>query len=203
MAFKGIAIMTTFLCIVMFIVQTLVPGFTESLLLNKSSLVQPWRFITAIFLHGGLSHLLYNSFALALFGSMLEAWIGPRRFVSVFLLTGISANFISLPFYDSALGASGAIFGVIGALIMIRPSMMVFAFGLPMPLFLAGSLWIIGDLIGLFIPSNVANLAHLGGIFFGFLFGAYYRKYIPQKPNRSNVHLDEDYIRAWEDRNLN
>jgi membrane associated rhomboid family serine protease len=133
---------------------------------------------------------------------MLEALIGPRRFLSLFLITGIAANIVSFPFYDSALGASGAIFGVIGALIIIRPGMMVFAFGLPMPIFIAGILWIFGDLIGLFMPSNVANLAHLAGILFGFLFGAYYRKYIPQEPRKGRIHLDENYMRSWEDRNL-
>ncbi len=54
--------------------------------------------------------------------------------------------------------------------------MFIFAFGFPMPLFIAGIIWAAGDLIGLFVPSNVANLAHLSGMFFGLILGFIYRK---------------------------
>jgi len=159
-----------------FLVQLLFSDFTELFLLNSFAFVQVWRFISAMFLHGGLPHLLYNIFALGLFGSMLERLIGSRRFLIVFFATGVLANILSVNFYDSSLGASGAIFGIIGALIVVRPLMVVWAFGLPMPLFIAGILWAAGDLIGLFVPSNVANLAHLSGMFFGLLFGIVYRR---------------------------
>lgn len=183
-----------------FIVQNFIDGFTEALLLNQSALLQPWRFVTAIFLHGSPGHLIYNAFALVLFGSMLEALIGSKRFSLVFFITGIAANLVSLPFYDAALGASGAIFGVLGALIILRPGMMVFVYGLPMPMFLAGILWVVGDVLGLFIPSNVANFAHLAGIFFGFIFGAYYRTQLPsKKSHHSLVHFNERNVRNWED----
>lgn len=161
---------------ILFLIQLLISGFTELFLLNSNSYLQIWRFVTAIFLHGGLAHLLYNIFALALFGSMLERLIGSKRFLIVFFVTGILANIVSVNFYDSSLGASGAIFGVIGALIVIRPLMFIFAFGFPMPLFIAGIIWAAGDLIGLFVPSNVANLAHLSGMFFGLILGFIYRK---------------------------
>ena len=155
-----------------------VNGFTELFLLDSSSFTQIWRFFTAIFLHGGIAHLLYNVFALALFGSMLERFIGGKRFLIVFFVTGILANVVSVNFYGSSLGASGAIFGVIGTLIFIKPLMFVWAFGFPMPLFVAGIIWITGDLMGFFYAtgSNVANLAHLSGMFFGILFGFIYRK---------------------------
>ena len=161
---------------VVFLIHLLISGFTGLFLLDSNSYSQIWRFITSIFLHGGFAHLLYNIFALALFGSMLERLIGSRRFMFIFFLTGILANILSVNFYDSSLGASGAIFGVIGALIIVRPLMFIWAFGFPMPLFVAGIIWVAGDLIGLFVPSNVANLAHLSGMFFGLIFGFVYRK---------------------------
>jgi len=164
------------LMFLIFIIQLLWQGFTETFLLDSKHYSQIWRLVTAIFLHGGFAHLLYNLFALGLFGSMLERFIGSKRFLIIFFVTGILANIFSINFYDSSLGASGAIFGVIGALVAIRPLMFVWAFGFPMPLFVAGALWIAGDLIGLFIPSNVANLAHLSGIFFGLILGFIYRK---------------------------
>ncbi len=159
-----------------FLVQFFVKGFTEFFLLDSDFILQFWRFFTAVFLHGNFTHLLYNVFALALFGSMLEKMIGSRRFLILFFITGILANIFSINFYDNSLGASGAIFGIIGALIIIRPLMIVWAFGLPMPIFLAGILWAIGDAIGIFVPSNVANLAHLSGMFFGLVFGILYKK---------------------------
>ena len=168
--------------ILIFIIQLLIPGFTELFLLNQNAWQELWRFFSAIFLHGGIVHLLYNIFALALFGSMLERLIGSRRFLIVFFVTGILANLISVNFYDSSLGASGAIFGAIGALIVIRPLMIVWAFGLPMPIFIAGIVWMTGDIIGAvgyFTGNpfnNTGNLAHLSGMFFGFLFGILFRK---------------------------
>ena len=161
---------------VVFLVQLFIKGFTELFLLDANSVLQFWRFFTAIFLHGDFAHLLYNLFALALFGSMLERLIGSRKFILVFFVTGILANIFSVNFYDFSLGASGAIFGIIGALIVVRPLMIVWAFGLPMPLIFAGILWAVGDAIGIFMPSNVANLAHLSGMFFGLTIGALYRK---------------------------
>src|SRR3989344_512587 len=177
MTFKFYALILSAICIFVFVLQLMFPLFTEMLLLNNLSFVEPWRFVSAIFLHSGVPHLLYNLFALALFGSILESLIGGKRFLAVFFATGILANIISVNFYDNSLGASGAIFGVIGALIVVRPSLMVWAFGLPMPMFIAGILWAVGDLIGIFVPSAVANIAHLSGMLGGLIFGAFYRNW--------------------------
>ena len=77
-----------------------------------------WRFITPMFLHGGLMHLLFNMFSLFLFGPELEKLTGKVRFITVYALAGIFANiatyFLQPPSYLH-LGASGAIFGVFGA----------------------------------------------------------------------------------------
>lgn len=190
-----------------FILQVIVAGFTELFVLDKSAWFQIWRFATAIFLHGGIAHLLFNLLALVLFGSALETFIGSRRFLLVFFVTGICANIISVLFYPSSLGASGAIFGVIGALIFIRPGMVVWAFGMPMPLFVAGILWAAGDLLGAYgfltgnPIDNVGNIAHLSGMFFGFIFGAVYRRRMARQ-NRINVSIDEGEVRLWEDKFL-
>lgn len=174
--FKFYALKLCFVIFLIFIVQIFSEKFTDIFLLSSDAFGQYWRFFTAIFLHGGVTHLLYNLFALAFFGSVLEKTIGSRKFLTLFFVTGILANIISVNFYDSSLGASGAIFGIIGALVMLRPFMVVWAFSLPMPMFVAGILWAAGDIIGIFVPSNVANLAHLSGMFFGIIFGLFYRK---------------------------
>jgi membrane associated rhomboid family serine protease len=200
--FRFYAIGLSLLCVVIFIIQVLLPSVTEALVLNASAWTQVWRFVTSIFLHGGLGHLLYNCFALVLFGSILERLIGSRRFLVVFFVSGIVANLVSVNFYSSSLGASGAIFGVIGALIIVRPLLTVWAFGLPMPLFIAGIVWAAGDVIGIFVPSNVGNIAHLVGLACGLALGVLYRDWNTPRVHKQRVQLDEHSVRQWEDRYL-
>lgn len=204
MAFKGAALILAALCIIMFAAQQLIPMLTESLLLNPLAWSQPWRFLTAIFTHGSLVHLLYNAFALALFGTLLENLLSPRKFIFIFLSTGILANLISVALYPASLGASGAIFGIIGTLTLIRPMLVVWAFGIPMPLFLASLLWALGDLVGIFVPSNVANLAHLAGLAAGILIGIIYRSSLHSFRTKSpyRIAFNEHAIRRWEDQHL-
>ncbi|MCH7568637.1 MAG: rhomboid family intramembrane serine protease [Nanoarchaeota archaeon] len=197
MRFHFYAIKLSGIMILIFVLQLLIPGFTDFFVLNGDAWSQPWRFLSAVFLHGGAGHLLYNLFALALFGSILEKLIGGKKFVVVFFITGILANLVSINFYDSSLGASGAIFGVIGALIFVRPLQVVWAFGLPMPIFIAGVLWAFGDVIGIFIPDNVGNIAHLSGMFFGLVLGALYKKRKRRRANPKFV-IDEGSVRSWE-----
>ena len=193
------------ICILVFFIQMIFAGFTDMFLLSAESWTQIWRFVTSIFLHADGVHLLYNMFALILFGGILEKLIGSKRLLIVFFTTGILANIISINFYSSSLGASGAIFGLIGALIVVRPGLMIWAFGMPMPIIVAGILWMSGDLIGIFIPSNVANIAHLAGIGFGLMFGEFYRKLklgkirsSREQDRKRKVIVDEKSVRVWE-----
>ena len=201
MKFKFYAFKLSAFMIFLFLLQFVFSDFTQLFLLNQNSFSEVWRFITSIFLHSGFPHLLYNLFALAFFGSVLEKYIGSKKFLLVFFVTGIFANLISVNYYESSLGASGAIFGIIGALILIRPMLVVWAFGLPMPMFLAGILWAIGDSIGIFVPSNVANIAHLSGMFFGLVFGFIYRERVSNK-NEKKLVIGESSMRNWEEVNL-
>ncbi len=203
--FKFYAVKLSILMIGIFLLQVLFPRFTDLFILNALSWSEPWRFATSIFLHGGVVHLLYNLLALIVFGSIVERLIGRARFLIIFIITGVLANLVSVNFYSSSLGASGAIFGVIGALIILRPSMMVWAFGLPMPVFIAGLLWAAGDILGAYgflmgnPISNTGNIAHLSGMIFGFIFGALFRRIVERQKKKINVSLDENEVRNWED----
>jgi hypothetical protein len=192
------------ICILVFILQLAIPGFTQLFLLNQKAFPQFWRFVTAIFLHGSLLHIVYNLFALVFFGLILEKFIGSKKFLVVFFFSGILANIISVNFYTSALGASGAVFGIIGTLTLIKPLMTVWAFSLPMPLFLASLLWAAGDLLGIFMPSNIANLAHLSGLALGLIFGLVFRLTKKKKPHTQNykIELPEREVRIWEEQYL-
>ena len=68
-------------------------------------------------------------------------------------------------------------------------------------LFLAGIIWASGDIIGIFFPSGVGNIAHLSGMFVGILFGLAYRQKSVSKGSRE-VFFKENELRRWEDENL-
>jgi membrane associated rhomboid family serine protease len=189
-------------CIVVFILQLIIPGFEDALILNNKAIYnyEIWRFLTAIFLHGGIAHLLYNLLALALFGIILEKFVGSRNFLIVFFGSGIFANIISVNFYESSLGASGAIYGILGCLTLIQPGMMVWAFGLPMPMFIAAILWTAGSVLGIFMPGNTGHIAHLSGILIGLIFGIFIRMKMPRKIKKQKIEIPEAYLREWENR---
>lgn len=189
------------ICIIFFIFQLVIPGFTDALVLSHSSWLQPWRFVTSIFLHAGISHILFNLFALVLFGLILESIIGSNKLLLVFFASGIVANLIAVNFYNSSLGASGAIYGILGCLTILRPRMTIWVYNLPMPMFIAAILWVIAGVFGVFFPSNVGDIAHLSGIAVGFIFGLFYRqRFLAREEIRQSIRINEDDMRSWEDK---
>lgn len=203
---KFYSLWLSLIIIVIFILQNIIPNFTDLFVLNQKAITnfQIYRFLTAIFLHGSITHLAFNLFALFFFGLVLEKTIGTKRFMITFLVTGIIANIISVNFYNSSLGASGAIYGVIGAATILRPMMMIYTFGAIMPMFLAAIIYIIADILrayGAFGPTNVGSIAHLSGIGLGLLLGVYYRIKFKKIQNREiEVRFDEGSMERWEDR---
>ena len=81
--------------------------------------------------------------------------------------------------------------------------MSVWAFNLPMPLFLAAILWAIGDILGIFYPSGIGNIAHLSGLALGLLLGIYFRFKHKEKQEISysyKINIPESYMQDWENR---
>lgn len=161
--------------ILAFILQTVIPGFTESfMLLSKDVLLRPWILITSMFLHADPTHLIFNMYALFIFGPLVEQKIGSKRFLTIYLASGFLASLISVFFYPAALGASGAIMGILGVTIMLLPQLKVlFFFVIPMSLRTAGIIFALIDLLGAFglgMPG-IANVAHLVGLGIGVGYG--------------------------------
>lgn len=139
-----------------------------------------WRLFTAMFLHAGIQHLLNNMLLLVVLGTTLEPMLGHVKYLILYLLGGLSGNILSCWFYLRSgenvvsVGASGAVFAVMGGLIwvIIRNKGRVQNLSLmQMMIMLAMSLY-----FG-FVAANVANTAHLGGLAAGFLLGVIlYRK---------------------------
>ncbi len=158
------------------------PEIRENLILYMglrpdSILERPWTVLTSMFIHADFFHIFANMFTLYFFGSYVYKLLGERRFLAVYFGGGIlgSLFFILLgsPF-TIAIGASGAVFALGGALVALRPSIKVFIFPIPVPL----PLWVAvigGFFIFLFI-ANIAWQAHLGGMLFGLGAGYIYKR---------------------------
>lgn len=149
---------------------------------------EPWTLLTSIFLHAGISHLVFNMFALFIFGIYLERIISVKDYLVIFLLSGIIGNIgymLTAPNPEiPAVGASGGIYGIIGALATIRPFAIVYVQFVPLPMVLAALLWGISEFLGLFTPSYIAHGAHLFGLFFGVFYGLYIRKLLSSRKHR-------------------
>jgi membrane associated rhomboid family serine protease len=185
-------------CILMFVAQHVVG--TEPFVLDRSLMwSEPWRLVTSIFAHEDIGHLLANLFGLALFGLVLEGRIGPKRVFWLFMLSGIAINVFSP--YPRSLGASGAIYAILGALIVLRPWMQIWVSYLPMPMFIAGIVWLAQDVIGSLVPDTIGHLAHLGGLGIGVAMGFVWKKRFGDPPRRKNKYdpkLERELDR-WED----
>jgi len=142
-----------------------------------SFLVRPWTIVTNLFIHGGIGHILANMLTLYFFGSYLLRLIGVRNFLIIYFCGGILGNIfyilLASPF-SIAVGASGAIFALGGALTVMRPRLRVFIFPIPVPL----PLWVavIGGFLILSLFPHVAWQAHLGGLVLGLTAGYFFRK---------------------------
>lgn len=133
---------------------------------------EAWRLLTSIFLHSGLIHLAFNMVALYFLGSFAEAAFGRWRFFALYVLSGLSGGVAYLyfgGFEQPAVGASGAIFGLLGSILGYALRRGTFSWQNPLIrqllILLALNVW-----LGLSI-ANISNTAHMGGLAGGFAFG--------------------------------
>ena len=152
-----------------------------------------WQLVTYLFLHAGWLHIIFNLFAVWMFGSDLERLWGSKKFLFYYFLTGAGAGAMDVLFRPSStlptVGCSGAVFGILLAYGMLFPNRVVlFALIIPMK-----AKWFVA-LIGLITfvnsfsgsASGVSHIAHLGGMLIGFI---YLRG--GGLPNRLQLHYHE------------
>lgn len=134
---------------------------------------QVWRFFTAMFLHIGLMHLIFNAYALFIFGGEMERVYGGTRFLVIYILSGLFGSLTSFALGNAQIsaGASGAIFGIIGMHVayFYRHKNLLGEFGRTR-LMNAAIIVGINLVFGLSVPG-IDNLAHIGGLIAGFLLG--------------------------------
>jgi len=146
---------------------------------------KPWQIVTSMFLHGGVSHLLFNMVALWMFGRVLERVLGKQRFLIFYLACGIGAAIIQqlvrlYVLHDETLlisvGASGAVYGLLVAFALMFPNFKIMLIFLPVPIaakyFVPALLTL--DIIGGFtghsiFGQNIGHFAHIGGALTGFV----------------------------------
>ena len=132
-------------------------------------LVQPWRLITAIFLHGSLLHIGFNMWVLMDIGPMVEELYGSARYLFLFVLTGVGGYFVSSYFGGHpSVGASGALLGLVGILLAATTGRKSLA---AQALRSALIRWLIYIAVLGLIMRGTDNFAHLGGLATGYLLG--------------------------------
>ena len=140
---------------------------------------RPWTLITSMFAHAGIGHFIGNMLVLFFFGRFLTMLVGQNRFLWVYFGGGIVGNILYLLLGDSlsvAVGASGAVYAIAGALVVMMPNLRVYLyFIVPMPLWVVVliffAIWSIPGLM-----PGIAWQAHLGGLIVGLVAGYIFRK---------------------------
>ncbi len=165
-------------CVAVFLFQQVRPGLTSDIALSPASgEIEPWRFLTSAFAHspGNFTHILFNMLALWLVGGQyLERLLGGARFLALYLISAVgggvfvvllsgapttSADIESSGWFTAVVGASGAVFGLFGALLVLNRKLGLSSSGMYATL-------AINAVIGFVLP-NIAWQAHLGGFIVG------------------------------------
>ncbi|ARS37928.1 hypothetical protein CA264_17410 [Pontibacter actiniarum] len=134
-----------------------------------------WRLLTSMFLHGGLVHLLFNMVALVNIGTQLEALVGRVQFVLAYVLCGLAGSVVSLwwtsPEVSVSVGASGAIFGMFGMLLMVLLLERELDWKSKRAI-LGNMVFVIGINLAYGMRGGIDNAAHIGGLLAGVVFGS-------------------------------
>ena len=202
---RPVATMTIIgICVAVYVAQLVVPGLTGRVAFVPAlGLEEPWRFVTSAFAHSPTSffHIAFNMYALWVMGTYLEPLLGRGRFVALYLLSALGGSVVYLllssppsaadvaagdfgSWYAGAVGASGAVFGLFGAFLVLQRRLGRSA---------AGMYVVIGinAVLGFIVPG-IAWQAHLGGLLTGAAAAATIaytgRRRSPLEPPNRTVH---------------
>src|SRR3989344_4271952 len=149
-----------------------------------------WTFLTSMFMHGGFFHLFVYMFSLVFVGSFLQKLLGQKRYLWLYLISGLFAGlffvflslipvqFLSADFDVFAVGASGALFGLIGLMMLLTPNLPVYIMFIPIPIkikYAAPGMLVLLWVISVTGNIPIGNTAHLGGLIAGLVYGLYLR----------------------------
>jgi len=170
----------------------------DAIAIKPSNILQGkylWTFITSMFMHGGFFHLFANMLSLFFIGGLVEKILGQRRYFWFYMVSGLFASLLfvlsSLIFTSDlnmyAVGASGALFGLVGLLVLLTPNLPVFIMFIPIPVkmkYAGPGILIVLWLISIAGNVPIGNTAHLGGLLVGLIYGFYLKNKFPNKIRR-------------------
>lgn len=142
-------------------------------------MIEPWRYVTAVFLHLDFEHLFFNMISVLIFAPPLERMLRHVRYAVFYLICGIAGNFFSAlaePITAGA-GASGAIYGLYGAYLYLATMKKTLDQASRKTVYM---ILIIGLLFSIFVPG-IGLWGHVGGLFAGFLFAYGYDWYLMKR----------------------
>lgn len=151
----------------------------QALSFSQGTALEIWRWITSIFMHVSASHIFFNMLGLFFFGRILEDEIPRQWFIGIFFISGLLGNFVFM-FTSMApvVGASGAMFGVMGAAMLLNPLRKVYLYVFPLPLGIVAVTFVIFESLVVYFQSQefsqVANIAHIAGILTGSVFALFF-----------------------------
>lgn len=156
-----------------FLLQNAAPGITNEFGFVPAYILQrPWTLITYQFLHSGFGHIFANMLGLFFFGPRVESFLGSNRFITMYLIAGVTGALLSIFFtpYANIIGASGAVFGVELAFAKFWPREKIFIWGvLPVEARWLIAIAIVYSLFGVG-GGGIAHFAHLGGILGAYIY---------------------------------
>ncbi len=166
----------------------------------RAALTRPWTFVTYMFLHGGLSHILFNMLGLFFFGSRVEARLGERRFITLYLVSGIVGALAYLVFSPLGwmVGASGGVFGVMMAFATFWPREKIYIWGvIPVE---ARILVLVTTAFALVAgwtgrSGGVAHFAHLGGYVGAYAYLWFLQRNSPQRRFQAQMQRVEPSVK--------
>ena len=175
----------------------------DSIAIKPSNILQGkylWTFLTSMFMHAGFFHLFVNMLSLLFIGSLVERIIGRKRYFYFYMISGLLASLFFVlsslifpsDFNTFAVGASGALFGLVGMLVLLTPNLPVFVMFIPIPIkmkYAAPGILILLWLISIAGNVPIGNTAHLGGLLAGLAYGIYLRNKYKQKMRYLNRYF--------------
>ena len=188
-------VVNIFVFIVLSVLSILGKISIDSFALNPSNVLAGkylWTFLTSMFMHAGFFHIFANMLSLFFVGSLVERILGKKRYFYFYLISGLFAGvFFVLVSYlfntdlnQYAVGASGALFGVVGILMFLTPNLPVYVMFIPIPIkmkYAAPGILVVLWLISIAGNIPIGNTAHLGGLIAGVVYGIYLRIKYPNK----------------------
>ena len=143
------------------------------------NVAQPWRFVTAVFLHGSIMHIVFNMWVLMDIGPQIEELYGSARYLFIYVVTGVGGYVVSSFFGHFSVGGSGALLGLIGVLLAITTGRRSASMQMLRSQLIR---WLIYIAVFGFLFPGIDNWAHAGGLGTGFVLGKIMKDRAPASP---------------------